>query len=435
MSTTRRHQAVRPHLGGAVRRTVLPSGLRVVTEDIPDSFTYSIGVFVDVGSRHESPQLHGAAHFLEHVLFKGTPTRTAKEISSAFDRIGGEANAFTGKEYTCFHARVMAEDAPVAVDVLVDMLTRSLIRGHDVEAERDVILDEIAMHHDEPSETAWELVTAHLYGDHPLAREVIGSRASIEAMSREQIHSFWRRHYTPSDLVVAAAGRVDHDELVARFAELAGEPVTRRSQRPPSVSTTTAVRVHQRDVEQTACVLAFRGMQQFDERRFAADLLAVALGGGMSSRLFTEVREARGLAYSIDCATVYHADAGMLAIEWMSLPERAGAICDLIRQVCDEVVAEGITDEELSRAKGQLRGQTLLHLESPEARMMRIGQAELRGDTRTMNDILDAYEAVTADEVKAVAGQLLRQPPVLAAVGAKADRSRLDRFVKAWPTT
>lgn len=414
---------------------MLPSGLRVVSEAMPGSQTFSVGVFVDVGSRHESPHLHGAAHFLEHVLFKGTPTRSAKEISSAFDRIGGESNAFTAKEYTCFHARVMADDAPVAVDVLIDMLTRSLIRPADLESERDVILDEIAMHHDDASETAWELATNYLYGDHPLAREVIGSRASIEALTRDQVYSFWKRHYRPCDLVVAAAGRVDHDELVAAFSSLSGEPQTRRRQKAPVAPTTAAVRCRQRPFEQTTCVLAVRGLELFDPRRYAADLMAVVLGGGMSSRLFSEVRELRGLVYAIDCATVAHADAGLLAVEWMCLPERVDEICQIVRDTCLSVVADGITDEELARAKGQLKGQTLLQFEAPEARMMRIGRAELRGDTRTMDDILDHYEAVTLDDVQSVARDLLLQPPVLVAVGEKPDRSRLERFVRAWPTS
>lgn len=427
-------QAGRPHLGGEVRRTVLPNGLRVVTEEMVGSHTFSLGVFVDVGSRHEAPQLHGAAHFLEHVLFKGTATRDAKEISAAFDRIGGEANAFTAKEYTCFHAKVMAEDAEQALDVILDMLTHSTIRPADFEAERDVILDEIAMHHDEPDEIAWEMVSRHLFGDHPLAREVIGSGASISALSREQVYSFWKRHYRPCDMVVSAAGNVDHDGLVARLAQLQGEVRPHRRQKAPMLPTQAAVRTHTRPLEQTTCVLGFRGIEQFDDRRFAGDILTMVLGGGMSSRLFYEVREARGLAYQIDASTVHYSDAGVFALEWTSIPERTREICKVVRRVCDDVVDNGVTGEELQRAKGQLRGQTLIQFEQPEVRMGRIGRAELRGDSRDMNQILDAYEAVTVADVQDVAAQLLRQPPVLASAGAKVDRSGLDRFVKAWPT-
>lgn len=432
MSPSKTRQAARPHLGGPVRRTVLPSGLRVVTEEMPGSQTLALGFFVGVGSRHESAGLHGAAHYLEHVLFKGTPTRSAQELAAAFDRIGGEANAYTAKELTCFYAKVLADDAEIACDVLIDMLTRSLVRPSDVESERDVILDEISMHNDDPLEVAYSLVAQQLYGGHALGREVIGTVSSIKALSRDQVHSFWKRHYQPSDLVVSAAGRVDHDWLVGKLSELPGEPVPRRQQRAPLEPLKPAVMTRTRETEQCSCLLAFRGPETFGERRFAADLLALVLGGGMSSRLFNEVRELRGLAYHIDASTIAYSDAGQFILEWLCAPDRVTEIARLVAAELTRIAEHGVTAEELQRAKGQMRGQTLLAFESPDTRMSRIGKAWLIGDDRLMDEILDSYEATTAEQMQECAREIFQTSPVMAVVGAKIDKRPLDRLVQGW---
>lgn len=399
---------------------------------MPGSQTLSVGFFVGVGSRHESAGLHGAAHYLEHVLFKGTPSRTAHEISAAFDRIGGESNAYTAKEHTCYYAKVLADDAEIAVDVITDMLTRSLVRPADVESERDVILDEIAMHNDDPLELAYSLVAGQLYGDHALGRDVIGTTASIKALSREQVHSFWKRHYAPSDIVVSAAGRIDHDWLVEKLSALPGEPVNRRAQRAPLPPVKPTVLTRSRETEQCSCLLSLRGPEAFSEDRYAADLLALVLGGGMSSRLFEQVREERGLAYHIDASTTAYSDAGQFTVEWLCGPERVTEILRLVGHVLADVVRHGVTDEELARAKGQLRGATLLSFELPDARMSRIGKSELVGDHRKMDDILDRYEATTSAEVQEVARRLFAQDPVMAVVGAKIDKRPLDRTMQQW---
>lgn len=432
MRGSRHAQSARPHLGGTVRRTVLPSGLRVVTEDMPGSETFALGFFVNTGSRDETLALHGAAHYLEHVLFKGTRRRTAQDISRAFDAIGGEANAYTAREHTCFYAKVMAADAPIATDIIADMLTSSRILAADVEAERDVILDEIAMHNDDPMEVAYSLIADKLFGPRALGRDVIGTTASIRGLTREQIASFWRRHYVPGQIVVTAAGRVDHDALVAQLAGIAG-PNGPRVRRPIATEPLhAAVMTRARPLEQDSCVLAFRGPSRHDERRFATDLLALVLGGGMSSRLFVEVRERRGLAYHIDVSTCAHADAGQLNVEWLSAPDRVQEILSVVREVVAEIVASGVTAEELTRAKGQLRGQTLLAYESPDARMMRLGRRELDEDATEMSDLLDRYLAVTADDIAGVAAELLVTEPVLAVVGGAVDRRPLERTVRSW---
>ncbi len=427
-------RAAGAHLGGEVRRSELTCGLRVVTEDVPDSHTFSVGFFVGVGSRHETEHLHGASHFLEHVLFKGTRRRAPEEISAAIEQVGGDLNAYTAREHTCFYARVLAEDAELACDVLVDMLTGSTVLADDVEAEREVILEEIAMHADEPAEVAADLVTARLFPDHPLGRPVIGSRSSIRSLSRDQVVGFWRRHYRPSSIVVAASGRVDHDALVRWLRPLDAVRQTSRARRTsaPARRHVPGVSVLRRPSEQCTVSLAFPGFGVFDQRRYPLGVLATVLGGGMSSRLFVEVRERRGLAYAIDAGEQAYADAGLFTVEFQATPDRVDQILTLVREALADVVARGITPEELGRAKGQLRGQTVLAYESPAARMSRLGTSELAGDPRTIADVLEGYDRVTDEDVRQVARLVVADPPFVAVVGPSAPRARLERLVRGW---
>ncbi|MGL4832570.1 MAG: M16 family metallopeptidase [Propionibacteriaceae bacterium] len=433
---TSRQRTARPHLGGAVQRTVLPSGLRVVTETMPGSRTLSIGVFINVGSRDESAEFAGSAHFLEHVLFKGTKKRTATQISRTFDAIGGDSNAYTAKEHTCFYAKVLDTDAQVAVETLLDMLAHSLITEPDFEQERHVILDEISMHGDDPLEQAYGLVATSIFAGNPLSRDVIGSKSSIRSLSRDEVYKFWKKHYRTSNIVVSAAGAVDHDWLVKQLSGWKG--ADRDMSRKPAVLAPIKASLATRskpEMEQCNCVLSFRGLPRFDDRRFASDLLALILGGGMSSRLFTQVRENRGLAYHIDAATSAYGDAGQFIIEWMSGPTVVPEIMGLVNAEIVDIVTNGVTAEELARAKGQMRGGTLIAFESPDTRMMRLGKAELFGDERTMDEILDAFAATTAEQVQAIAYDILTKPPTMAIVGAKCDRGPIERLVNAWAKT
>ena len=384
--------------------------------------------------------MHGASHFLEHVLFKGTPRRTAEEISQSVESVGGELNAYTAKEHTCFHARVMADDAELVVDVLADMITDSLLLGRDIDAERAVILDEIAMHHDDPGEVGADLVTSAIFGDHGLGRPVIGSASSITNLRRNQVDAYWRRHYRPTEIVVAAAGAVDHDRLVAqlgafdRFADDHG----RRSRRVLRPLTPTAVRqgpqvvAAVRDSAQVSATLAAACPGMFDDRRYALGLLSLVLGGGMSSRLFVEVRERRGLTYSIEAGESIYSDAGLFSIDWQCAPERLTDILDVVRGVTAELADAGIDDRELARAKTQLRGQTILAYEGPNSRMSRLGGSTISGETRALEDHLDRYDAVSADEVQLMAQQLFAGGPVLGVVGPKVSRRGLESVLHRW---
>ena len=408
-----------------VRRTTLPSGLRIVTEQMAGVRSAAVGVFIGVGSRHETPVLHGCSHFLEHLLFKGTHERSAMDISVAFDAVGGEFNAYTAKEYTCFHARVLDEDVPVAVDALGDMLTSSLLLADDVEAEREVILDEIAMHDDDPDDVVHNLLARQAWGDTPLGRPIAGTVTSISALSREQIHRFWRRHYRPERMVVAVSGNVEHARIVtlvkaafgrADFLDSNAEPVPvpSRSQARRVVAGLAEVT---RPFEQVNLVLAERGLTRTDPRRYALGVLSAALGGGTSSRLFQEVRERRGLAYSVYSFATHHADSGLVGVAVGCLPAKRDAVLEVVRRELARMAAEGITAEELERGKGQLRGGIVLGLEDTGSRMFRLGKAELfHGETLPIDELLARIDAVTLDDVRRLAAELFTQPEVLAVV-------------------
>jgi predicted Zn-dependent peptidase len=410
----------------AVRRSVLPGGLRIVTESLPAVRSAAIGIWASVGSRDEDLDHAGATHYLEHLLFKGTSRRTALEISAAMDAVGGELNAFTGKEYTCYYARVLDADLPLAIDVLADMVTGSLIEPKDVDAERGVILEEIAMNEDEPSDTVHEAFAAQLFGDTPLGRPILGTVASINEITREQIADHYAARYTPPDLVVAIAGNVDHDVAARQIREAFGGALSadaaptppRLAAADPGLAAGTGVRLVPRSIEQANLVLGCAGMSRTDERRFALGVLNAALGGGMSSRLFQEVREKRGLAYSVYSFASQHCDSGMWATYIGCLPAKADEVLAICQEEIGKVISGGLTDAELDRGKGQLRGSLVLGLEDPSSRMSRLGKSELvYSRLEPVDEILASIEGVTHDDVRRVAAEILGLPKVLAVVG------------------
>jgi predicted Zn-dependent peptidase len=416
-----------PADGAAVRRTVLPGGLRVVTESLPAVRSVALGIWVGVGSRDEDVTHAGATHYLEHLLFKGTRRRTALEISAEMDAVGGEMNAFTSKEYTCYFARVLDTDLPLASDILSDMVTGSLITPRDVDAERNVVLEEIAMNDDDPTDTVHEAFTAQLFGDTPLGRPVLGTVGSINSITREQINEHYLARYTPEHLVVAAAGSLDHDALVEQVRKAFGAALDRDAQPAPPrlggkmanpADAGTGVRLVSRGIEQANLVLGCQGLARTDDRRYALGVLNLALGGGMSSRLFQEVREKRGLAYSVYSFTSQYADTGMWGIYVGCLPSKADDVLAICASEVEKVVADGLTDAELARGKGQMRGSIVLGLEDPSSRMSRLGKSELvHPRLEPVDETLASIEAVTNDDVRAIASEVLARPKALAVVG------------------
>ncbi len=422
---------------GTVRRTTLPGGLRIVTETLPSVRSATFGIWAHVGSRDETPSLNGATHYLEHLLFKGTGKRSALDISSAIDAVGGEMNAFTAKEYTCYYARVLDTDLPLAIDIVCDMLTGSLIEAEDVDAERGVILEEIAMTEDDPGDVVHDLFAKTMFGDTPLGRPVLGTVDTVEALSADRIRRFYKKHYDPTHLVVAAAGNVDHATVVRqvrkafeRAGALSRTDAVPLAPRDGSRVIRTAGRVEHlnRKTEQAHVVLGMPGLARTDERRWALGVLNTALGGGMSSRLFQEVREKRGLAYSVYSYTSSFADCGLFGVYAGCRPAQVHDVLKICRDELEKVAADGLPDEEIARAVGQLSGSTVLGLEDTGALMNRIGKSELAwGDHISVDDMLAKMAAVTPDEVRAVAADVLGHRPSLSVIGPLKDR-QADRL-------
>jgi predicted Zn-dependent peptidase len=410
----------------AIARTEFTSGLRVLTERMPGVRSVALGFWVLAGSRDEPPRISGSSHFLEHLLFKGTRTRGARQIAEAFDSVGGDVNAFTAKEYTCFYARVQDRDAPMAVDHLCDMLQHSLIRASDVDAERQVILEEIHMHEDTPDDAIHDVFNEVLWPDHPLGRPILGTVGSITDATPAQIRRFYRRHYVPGNLVVVAAGNVRHEDLLEQIGRHM-QTGRVRSEGPaawnlrqvgaaPAPSGETVVR--RRKTEQAHIVLGTNGLSRGDPDRFALGIVNVALGGGMSSRLFQEVREKRGLAYSVYSYHTMFVDAGLFAAYAGTTPARARDVLSIVRDQLQDVGDGGLTEEEFERAKGHMKGSLVLSLDDPSGRMSRIGKSEIsHGEILTVNEMLRRIDAVSFDTARTVAKRVLSQPMALAVIG------------------
>jgi len=408
----------------------LPNGLRVITQDMPSVRSMTIGAWVDTGSRDETPAEAGASHFLEHLLFKGSEELSAHQIAEAFDAVGAQHNAFTSKEYTVFWARVRDADQGLAVDVLSEMLQRPAFRQDEIDSERHVVLEEINMNEDDPTDVAHELFVRRIWSGHPLAPPILGSRESINDMTRDVIAGYWRKRYTPHSVLIAAAGRLDHDELVARIGELFGDWQGVATEREAvQADSPSAVALRKKDTEQAHLVLGGPGLKRDDDRRWAATVLDHVLGGGMSSRLFREVREQRGLAYAIHSFRMPFLETGASATYVGTTPSQAPEVLKLIRSELDKMVSKGLTDEELQRAKGHVKGSLALSLEDSNSRMTRLGRNELTGIGHlSVDEVVERIEAVTAQDAIEVAADLYKGPFVLGAVGPF-DEDELESFV------
>ena len=401
--------------------TTLPSGVRVVTETLTDVRSVAVGLWVAVGSRDESAGQVGCSHFLEHLLFKGTSRRSARDIAETLDAVGGEMNAFTSKEVTCFHARVLDRDLPLAFEVLADMLVDARNDDPDVEAEREVVLSEIDIHLDTPDDLVHSDLAELVLADHPLAVETLGSAAAVRSLTREDIHAYYLERYRPEDLVVAAAGNLDHGRVVALADELLGDLGRPGSGRParwaPGSYGEHQVRVRHRPTEQAHLAVGVGGLDQDDEDRWALRVLVTLLGGSMSSRLFQDIREQRGLAYSTYGYSASWTDGGMVAAYAGTSPGKVDEVLGLLVGQLDRV-AEDVTAEEVARARGAMTGATVLGLEDTGSRMGRLGsQVATGGRLRTVDETLARVEAVTLDDVRRVAERVLQRPRDLAVVG------------------
>ncbi len=384
----------------------------------------TFGVWVSIGSSDESPRILGASHFLEHLLFKGTKKRSARHIAEAFDAVGGDLNAFTGKEHTTYYARVLDRDASMAVEYMCDMLQDSMLKPNDFEAERQVILEEIHMHEDSPDELVHDVFMQTLWPDEPLGRPVLGTIDSISGMQRDQVRRFWKRHYVPGNFVVAAAGNLDHDEMgeqVMRWLDTGpdvpeGRGAVRRSRMSPLAA--PGVVVKSRPTEQAHICMGTAGLPRNDPRRFAMGVVTDAIGGGMSSRLFQEIRETRGLCYSVYAYHSMFAETGAFVVYAGTTPSKAGEVMKLVNKELEDVAEKGITDEELDRAKEHMKGSMVLSLEDTAGRMSRLGKSELaHGEILTLDQSLERIDAVTADDCRAIASAVFAGPRALSVIG------------------
>jgi predicted Zn-dependent peptidase len=437
-------RGVTEHPAPGVARTLLPGGLRVVTEHVAGARSASVGLWVGVGSRDEvgpvdGPGQHGAAHFLEHLLFKGTGRRSARAIAEAIDAVGGDLNAFTGKEHTCFYAHVLDRDMALAVDVLCDVVLDARMAQADVEIERDVVLSEIAGRDDDPEDLLADDFDTLVLDEHPLALPVIGSEESVTAMTRATLADFHAAHYRPERAVLAVAGNVVHADVVAAaaagFAAHLGDAATTAPRDAPGGRLTLLpegrLAVREDDTEQAHVMLGGPGLRRADPRWEAQLVLSTVLGGGMSSRLFQQVREERGLAYSVYSSTTGYSDRGTFSVYVGCAPERLGRAAAVLRDELAGLAATGITADELGRAQGQLRGELVLGLEETSARMSRLGRRELdHGGPVDVAETLRRVEAVTVDDVADLAAEVLGGPRAVAVVGPYGDADELPEELR-----
>ncbi len=419
-----------------IRRSVLPSGVRILSEQVPGARSATIGYWVAVGSRDELPETYGSTHFLEHLLFKGTLGRSALDIAVSFDSVGGEHNAATAKEYTCYYAKVQDRDLPMAVEVIADMLTSSVLDPQEFENERGVILEELAMADDDPADVTSERFFEAVFGEHPLGRPIGGSPETISAVTRDSVWNHYRANYRAQDLVITVAGAVEHDELVANVTaallradwdlDLVAAPVPRRDPFDGAIERRSPLTIVQRPIEQANVIVGVPGLAAADPRRATLTVLNSILGGGMSSRLFQEIREKRGLAYSVYSFAPSYSDAGLFGIYAGCSPAKVSQVTELMLGEFHRLAGDGVTDEEMRRASGQLSGASALALEDSDTRMSRLGRSEITlGEFSDLDEALRRIALVTPEAVRELADELVSRPLSVTAVGTIAP----DAFV------
>jgi predicted Zn-dependent peptidase len=393
-----------------------------------------------VGSRDETNNHYGSTHFLEHLLFKGTKTRSAMDIAVAFDSVGGSSNASTGKEHTSYYAKVQDKALPIAVEVIADMLTSSLIDETEFENERPVILEELAMNDDDPHDVVHEAFSEAVLGDHPLGRPIGGTIETITNVSRAAVWEHYQQNYRPQDLVVAAAGSVDHQELIKLVEKglsaagwdlgLEAKPVPRRLLNPASISRGSELNVIHRPISQVNILVGSEGLYVDDPRRYAMGVLNTVLGGGMSSRLFQEIREKRGLAYSVYSFNQAYSDAATFGLYAGCSPAKAKEVTELMIAELEKIAQSGITKDELALAQGNISGSLALKFETNQARMSRLASAEIvAGEFMDLDETIARFDSVLLSEVQSLAKDLIALPRSIVAVG-DVNEDMFESFVR-----
>lgn len=411
-------------------KTVVDNGITVITEEMDAVRSVSLGIWCAVGSRDETPAEAGMSHFMEHMMFKGTPTRSAADISESFDRLGAELNAFTSKECTCYYARLLDQHTADAVGILSDMVVNSTFAEDACTSEREVVLEEIARWEDQPDDQVHELFASTLMPSHPLGLPVIGKRETVATFDRARAVAFHSDHYKTGNIAVAAAGALKHDEIVAMVREKLTLPAGQRSVRVHAApATEPGLAVITKDTEQAHICYGVTGLPARHPDRHTLGMLDAVLGGGMASRLFQEIREKRGLAYSVYSYQAQYQDTGTFAVYAGTRPENAVQVIGLIRDEIERIVTDGVTADELDRVRESTKGQMLLALESTRNRMQRLGKAEVTdGELLTLDEIVERLDAVTLEGVLEVGQRILggnRSLAIIAPFGEDAVRHLL----------
>jgi len=399
-------------------KTVLDNGITVITEPMETVRSVTIGIWCAVGSRDETPAEAGMSHFMEHMMFKGTPTRSAAGISEAFDRLGAELNAFTSKEYTAYYARLLDQHTADAIEILADMVVNSSFAEDACLSEREVVIEEIARYDDQPDDQVHELFASALMPSHPLGLPIIGTRETVGGFDHDKSLAFHESHYKTGNIVVAASGALVHEDIVAMVKERLDLPVGKRSVRTHAVPVTEpSLKVLTKDTEQAHICWGVAGLPARDPDRFILAILDGVLGGGMSSRLFQEIREKRGLAYSVYSYHAQFQDTGQFAIYAGTRPDNAVEVIGLIRDEVENIKASGITEDELARVRESIKGQMILNLESTASRMNRLGKAEVtQGELLSLDEIVERVDSVTTEDVHAMARRVFDGNHALAIV-------------------
>ena len=405
--------------------TTLPNGLRVVGESIDHFRSVSVGVWVGSGSQYEAEGEGGLSHFIEHMVFKGTQKRSARQIAEEMDRVGGQLNAFTGKECTCFYAKVMDEHLPLAMDVLTDMVYAPTYDAVELEKEKGVVIEEIAMAEDTPEDLAHEkLMEAH-FGDQPLARPILGVEQAIRAYASEDLIAYWRQLYRPQNVVLSVAGHYDWNEVVRMAEDMLGswspegyQPRTCATRNVPPRAVGC-----DKDIEQMHICLGYPSIDMFDERNYELSVFSSVFGGAMSSRLFQKIREERGAAYTVYSYPNGYTDAGMFSVYAATNPERTGEVIDMILEEARLIAEQGMTRDEFVMAREQLKASYVLGLESTSARMQSLGRRMLlQNRTRTQEEVLERLKGLKLDDVNALGREMLTAPHSLSLVGEGAEK-------------
>jgi predicted Zn-dependent peptidase len=418
-------------LDGEYRKTTLPNGIRLVTEWIPHVRSVAVGVWVDTGSRHEPADRGGISHFIEHLVFKGTESRSAEDIARAVDSVGGQMDAFTTKEHTCFYVTVLDEHLPLAADLLADILLHPRFDAGDIEREKGVVLQEFGMVEDTPDDVIHDLFAERIWPQHPLGRPILGDRKIVQGFERGTLLEYFRTEYCPERITIAAAGHVRHEQLVDllgnRFLDFRQFRMPRAAD-PPDLA--TSLDLIERPLEQVHFVLGGRGLEQDSPQRYALFLLNTIFGGSMSSRLFQRVREREGLVYSIHSGNAAFRDGGHFYVYAGTEPAHFRRVVELTLQEFRSLRESGVTADELRRAKDHLKGSLMLSLESTGSRMTRIAKQELYFQRPfTFDEILADIERVTVQELKALGERLLDGQLSLVALGPKSPDVRLPEGV------